>query len=118
MRLLSLCLLREFREFFRRREKMVLVTTLELNIAISAKRGLQESADWTADVNWPMLLRELPRVALIASNKEWTCGYDFRDKPSGFEWDGKACHSTPGEAVALCWLKWKEREGKSARQTR
>jgi hypothetical protein len=88
---------------------MFLVTTLELNTTISLKRGLDELVDWTADANWPTLLRELPRVALIAANKEWTCGYDFRDKPYGFDWEGKAYHSTPGGAVALCWLKWKQR---------
>lgn len=84
------------------------MTKDQLNIAISVERGLDELVDWTTDTNWPTLLRELPHVSLVAANDEWTCDYNFRDKQRGFDWDSKAYASRPGEAVARCWLKWKD----------
>ncbi len=69
------------------------MTKLEIEKEISKLRG--ESKIWTQDVNWPILLRELPHPEAFKYqySEVWNC--------NGIK------ASTIEDAICGAWLKWK-----------
>jgi hypothetical protein len=69
-----------------------------------------KAKSWHEDENWPTLLKEMPAglVRYVPEEKIWDACNDYSLQYEDLDETGTAEAKSPGEAVALAWLKWKE----------